>query len=211
MKRTNGANVSLRILKVVLPVLVLLFVQANAHAQSYTREEQYCYDMVQGKVAWDASGNTKWVEANARNLCKRTTNPKKTVQCFHANIADGQTWQQGIEACRPDVINPNSSAPVKGFNVQQATFGSGGARRGAYVQIGPRSWKEVNADGQTSFKFREENRDEWSVYLHDPSRNVSIQIDLFRKKISYRDATSPKRDIYDILGSSSNSGWSSGM
>jgi hypothetical protein len=195
-------------LKVALPVLVMLFVQAGAHAQSYTREEQYCYDMVQGKVAWNASGNVKWAEQNARSLCKGTTNPKKTVQCFHAMISDGQTWQQGIAAGRPEILNPNPAAPVKGFNVQRADFGNGGTRLGAYVQIGPKSWKETNAQDQTRFKFKEVNRDEWSVYLNDPSRNVSIQIDLFRKKIIYHDANSPKRDLYDVLGSSNHSGWS---
>ena len=207
MPRIDAEKPLSGMLNVVLPVLVMLFVQAGAHAQSYTREEQYCYDMVQGKVAWNASGNVKWAEQNARSLCKGTTNPKKTVQCFHASIVGGQTWQQGIAACRPEMLNPNPAAVVKGFNVQRADFGSGGIHKGAYVQIGPDTWKEVDAQGQTKFKFKEVNRGEWSVFLHDPSRNVSIQIDLFRKKVIYNDADSPKRDLYDVLGSSSNSRW----
>jgi hypothetical protein len=198
-------------LKVGLPVLAMLFVQAGARAQSYTREEQYCYNMVQGKVPWNAEGNLTWAEQNVRSLCKGTTNPKKTINCFRSMISDGQTWQQGIAACKPEVLNPNPAAPVKGYSVQRADFGSGGTRLGAYVQTGPKSWKEVGAQDQTRFKFKEVNRDEWSVYLNDPSRNVSIQIDLFRKKISYHDANSPKRDLYDVLGSSSKSGWSDVM
>ena len=208
MNSINAENLSLGMLKVGLPVLVLLFVQAGAHAQSYTREEQYCYNMVQGKVPWNAEGNTTWVEQNVRSLCKGTTNPKRTINCFRASISNGLDWQQGIAACRPEKLNPNPAAPVKGYNLQRADFGSGGVRLGAYVQTGPKNWKEVNAQDQTRFKFKEVNRDEWSVYLNDPSRNVSIQIDLFRKKISYRDANSPKRDLYDVLGSSNNSGWS---
>ena len=207
MQRIDAEKLLLGMLKVVLPVLVMLIVQAGAHAQSYTREEQYCYDLVQGKVAWNASGNVKWAEQNARSLCKGTTNPKKTVQCFHASIVDGQTWQQGVAACRPEMLNPNPAAAVKGFNVQRADFGSGGIHKGAYVQTGPDTWKEVDAQGQTRFKFKEVKRGEWSVFLHDPSRNVSIQIDLFRKKVIYSDGNNPKRDLYDVLGSSSNSGW----
>jgi hypothetical protein len=208
LNRINARNLSLGPLMVGLPALVLLFVQAGAQAQSHTQYEQYCYDMVQGKVAWNAAGNLTWSEQNVRNLCKGTTNPKKTINCFRAAISGGQNWQQGIAACRPEVLNPNPNAAVKGDNVQRADYGTGGVKFGYYAQTGPKNWKEVNEKDQTHFKFNEVNRDEWSVYLNDPSRNVSIQIDLFRKKISYRNADSPKRDLYDVLGSSRDSGWS---
>ena len=61
----------------------------------------------------------------------------------------------------------------------------------------------------TNFNFNEVNRDEWSVYLHDPSRDVRIQIDLHTRKIYYSDAHSPRRELYSIQSSSAKaSGWS---
>lgn len=89
--------------------------------------------------------------------------------------------------------------PVKGGNVQQVNFEGGGTKLGGYVQTGPKKWVEVNTQGTTTFEFDEVNRDEWSVYLKDPSRNVSIHIDLFRKMIRYSDAQTPWRDQYTVL------------
>ena len=68
---------------------------------------------------------------------------------------------------------------------------------GRYVQTGTGKWKEIpkSPDG-TTFHFNETNRDMWSVYLHDPSRNVRIQIDLHTRKIYYSDPQAPKREQY---------------
>ena len=55
-----------------------------------------------------------------------------------------------------------------------------------YRQFNCHDWKEIGVkyfdggireDGK-DFNFKEANRDEWSVYLHDPARYVSIQLDL---------------------------------
>lgn len=64
-------------------------------------------------------------------------------------------------------------------------------------------WIEQGSDG-ASFSFDEQNRDDWSVYLSDPSRGVRLQIDLHRKQIFYADETAPQmRPLYGIVGSSS--------
>jgi hypothetical protein len=64
-------------------------------------------------------------------------------------------------------------------------------------------WIEQGSNG-ASFTFDEQNRDDWSVYLTDPSRGVRLQIDLHRKQIFYADASAPQmRPLYGIVGSSS--------
>lgn len=57
---------------------------------------------------------------------------------------------------------------------------------GKFSQLSPTRWVEDN--GVTSFAFTEVNRDMWSVYLYDTHRDISIQLDLFRKEIIYSDA-----------------------
>lgn len=42
----------------VLSLFALIFFQ-SANAQSYTQNEQNCFNLVQGNVAWDKAGNSK--------------------------------------------------------------------------------------------------------------------------------------------------------
>lgn len=99
---------------------------------------------------------------------------------------------------RFDLYDIQRSSRVSGYTGQQAYFGQGGTFLGGYFQTGPGSWKEVDANGSTSHTFNEANRDDWSIYLHDPGRNVDIQIDLFRNKIVYSDASNAGFDLYDV-------------
>ncbi|EGV27700.1 PLAT repeat-containing protein [Thiorhodococcus drewsii AZ1] len=69
---------------------------------------------------------------------------------------------------------------------------------GKYVKTGANVWSEYDASGKPTYKFRETNRDAWSVYLNDPSRNVQLQLDLHRKWVSYGEDGGPKRDLYRI-------------
>lgn len=100
-----------------------------------------------------------------------------------------------------------STEVVNGYEVEQVDFGSGGEKLGAYYQISPNAWKETDAQGKTTFKFAETTRDQWSVYLEDPSRKVNIQIDLHRKKVRYSDPNTPIRDQYDVLSAAAVNGW----
>jgi hypothetical protein len=61
-------------------------------------------------------------------------------------------------------------------------------------------WVEKNAAGEVSFRFDEIGRDEWSVYLRDRSRNVRLQLDLWRKQINYAAGDDPMRPLYAITG-----------
>jgi hypothetical protein len=96
------------------------------------------------------------------------------------------------------------ATPVNGRNVNVVEFGDGsGQVLGTFRQVGEQQWVEQNKQGQTTFSFRETQRDDWSVYLYDASRNASLQLDLHRKRVGYSDTNNPKmRDVYAIVGSS---------
>ncbi|MDX1569924.1 MAG: hypothetical protein R3200_05510 [Xanthomonadales bacterium] len=70
--------------------------------------------------------------------------------------------------------------------------------RGRFEQAADGRWAELDGNGRVAFTFRETGRDDWSVYLNDPSRNVQIQIDLYRKMISFGSNNAPKQDLYRI-------------
>lgn len=85
-----------------------------------------------------------------------------------------------------------SGNQVNGRNVNQV-FHS----QGKFVDNGGGNWSEIGNNGG-GFNFRENNRDDWSVYLFDASRNVNIQLDIHTKTIYYSDANSGRRPLYKI-------------
>src|SRR5690242_267994 len=105
MNAISQKSISISLFKLVLPLLVLLFIQAAANAQSYTPEEQNCYSLVQGKVAYDQAGSKTWNEANVRNLCQGTTNATQTIKCFSTKISAGVAWNMASSACSPSALN----------------------------------------------------------------------------------------------------------
>lgn len=109
MRASYQKNMSIGIFKLVLPLFVLLIIQVAANAQSYTAEEQNCFEMVQGKVAYDQAGNKTWAEVNLRNLCKGTTNADATVNCFRSKISGGMTWINAASACSPRALKSTSA------------------------------------------------------------------------------------------------------
>ena len=68
--------------------------------------------------------------------------------------------------------------------------------------VGVGRWEERGSDGN-GFQFNEDRRDDWSVYLLDPSRGVKLQLDLHTRKVMYSDSGAPSpRPLYDITGMS---------
>ncbi|MEP3048028.1 MAG: hypothetical protein ABJL55_21935 [Roseibium sp.] len=98
-------------------------------------------------------------------------------------------------------VTPLPYSNVNGSNVVQVDFPAG-----KFKQAGWRQWHETDAQGRVRFNFQEQARDEWSVYMFDASRNVSIQLDLYRKKILYGQGNQPKTDLYDIVNASATGG-----
>ena len=78
-------------------------------------------------------------------------------------------------------------------------FGKNSQIIGVYRQIDDQNWVEKSYSNDSSFKFHEENRDALSVYLHDPSRNIDIKLDLERKAIYYSDKNKTDVEIYKII------------
>ena len=69
---------------------------------------------------------------------------------------------------------------VNGQNVEVVQTAGGSFRK----QPGG-GWVEMDSSGRTAFNFQETGRDDWSVYLNDASRDVQLQLDLHRRKVSY--------------------------
>ena len=82
---------------------------------------------------------------------------------------------------------------MNGHNLADATYAAGEFR-----QVGAHEWRELDQKGTVRFTFVEQQRDAWSVYLEDPSRHVSIQLDAFRKVVRYRPGSAPWVDLYAI-------------
>lgn len=87
----------------------------------------------------------------------------------------------------------------------------GASRRdvqGIYKQVAADQWTEDAPDGSIRFTFTEQQRDDWSVYLHDASRNVNIQLDLHRKKVGYSVGRAERIDLYNVVHSLTKlNGW----
>ncbi|MEM1368101.1 MAG: hypothetical protein AAGG02_08785 [Cyanobacteria bacterium P01_H01_bin.15] len=87
-----------------------------------------------------------------------------------------------------------TSGGLTGRNVMQANYADG-----RFQKTQPGGWQEFNAVGEATFSFQETARDDWSVYLIDPSRNLQIQIDIHRKMISWGQNNGPRSDLYPIV------------
>ncbi len=87
-----------------------------------------------------------------------------------------------------------------GRNVVMVEYYSPSMNRGALIKDASGKWLEKDLTGKTSFTFNEVGRDDWSVYLQDPSRNVALQLDLHTLQVKYGSigATS-MTPIYNIL------------
>lgn len=98
-----------------------------------------------------------------------------------------------------------------GRNVNMVVFGNGGTAAGSFrLASSNGEWVETGVDHQKiNFRFREVNRDDWSVYLNDASRGVDIQLDLHTKKVLYSDRSNPqRRELYSVLDASARmNGW----
>ncbi|NMD08974.1 MAG: hypothetical protein GYA66_13470, partial [Phyllobacteriaceae bacterium] len=93
---------------------------------------------------------------------------------------------------------------VNGLNVGEVRHANGSFRQQA------NGWAEIDAAGVAGFLFTETGRDEWSVYLKDPSRDVTIQLDLYQKQIFYSDNNNPRAPLYDIVSAAAGGGAATG-
>lgn len=80
-------------------------------------------------------------------------------------------------------------AQVNGQNVTLVQFTTEDKQRGLFRQVADKSWIEAGAKGEKRFEFTETGRDEWSVYLNDPSREIQVQLDLYTKEVKFTQGT----------------------
>lgn len=116
MNTINRKTILMSIFKFVLPLFVILFIQVAVNAQSYTQEEQNCYNQVQNKVAWNKEGSNVWGEDNARNLCRGATDTYVRVKCFVSNMPQ-LGWQRATEKCAAPAVADPSAPAQPAFNL----------------------------------------------------------------------------------------------
>jgi hypothetical protein len=101
-----------------------------------------------------------------------------------------------------------SSSRASGWLANRVECGGAAATGTAFKQVSAAGWTEDKPDGTVAFTFNETGRDDWSVYLQDPSRNVAIQLDLFRLMTVYQEAGGAKRDLYPVVSALTKvNGW----
>lgn len=62
--------------------------------------EEDCFELVQGRVAWDQDGAKNWNSTNVTALCADTPNPLATIACFSRGIQTHDDWQLAINECK---------------------------------------------------------------------------------------------------------------
>jgi len=113
----------------------------------------------------------EWVNNNIETLCQGATNADDRIICFADGIAKHNSWETALADC---------TAPLNGETTSKVYFSQGSFAQNAS------GWTEYGLDGEARFTFEERTRDEWSVYLYDSSRDVRLQLDLWRKKSAMR-------------------------
>lgn len=94
-------------------VLDILNEYVNGGAVGYPgspNAELECFSHVQGRIAWDYTGQTQWVPTNVQNLCRGTRVATEPGRCFHRAMHEGgrgigiggMPWQWGpaLELCQ---------------------------------------------------------------------------------------------------------------
>jgi hypothetical protein len=95
----------------------------------------------------------------------------------------------------PNAANP--AAVVNGLNVTTVLHANG-----AFRVKGLRLWVEEDRNGVTKFSFGEEKRDESSVVLFDPARNLRVRLDLKQKRVLLSAGTPQFSPLYPIASAS---------
>jgi hypothetical protein len=111
----------------------------------------------------------------------------QTGDLFFGYIADGGDYLA--------LSGELSASGVTGSTVGYVYHGDG-----EFVQTGDNEWIERSLTNGDEIYFEEVERDEWSVYLYDPSRDVSIQLDLWTREIIFDDNTGQEPFVlYSII------------
>lgn len=83
-----------------------------------------------------------------------------------------------------------------GWNAWRIEYSRGGQRFGEFRRHEDGRWVEER--GGRQYWFEEQRRDARNVWLYDRSRNLTIQLDIGRKQIWYREGNADSRLLYDM-------------
>lgn len=85
----------------LLLALVLMFVWLTpAFAAPQNQTESDCYYAVQGKVAWNQTGQTSWTPEGLPRLCAGVEDIGVRIACFKDKVKAGIVWHQAADQCR---------------------------------------------------------------------------------------------------------------
>lgn len=106
--------------------IVIAAATSTAGAQpSPTAAERECAQAVQGKVAWNQSGNRQWQPGNVAQLCAGVVDVPARIECFQKEVKRHDDWSRAITACTaaapsPGVAPAPASAPAQTVQTTRA-------------------------------------------------------------------------------------------
>ena len=152
----------------------------------------------------------KWTAFDeSHNAVMAFTETKRDAAVVYLLREDGMTTLQINLERRMVVVAPAGQEPrdlapvttatsgplVNGYMLTEAAFAEGKAR---FVSTDDGLWTEYGGDGEPLAVFKEEGRDDWSVYLFDAGRNLRIQLDVWRRMVGISVDGKPMEDFHPI-------------
>ena len=114
-------------------------------------------------------------------------------------IVPTQTEQTIQQESNDNQTHSTPTTEVNAASLKLVEFGKNSQISGVYRQIDAHNWVEKSYSNDRTFKFQEVDRDEWSVYLHDPLRNIDIELDLETHAVYYSDKNKKDVEVYKII------------
>ena len=138
---------------------------STALTLDYYRIDLECQEQYYGTL--DAKGNMT-ISTYVSHTLQFYDN--QTGEFFFSYVANDEDYLE--------ISGELAASGVTGLTVGYVAYDGG-----EFDQIGDNEWRETNnTDGEEHY-FEEEERDEWSVYLYDSSRNINIQLNLWTREI----------------------------
>jgi hypothetical protein len=109
--------------------------------------------------------------------------------------AEAKSWVNSSLNLSGFLKNSSTDFPTNSVNACNAVYADYGT--GVLFEASGSNWVEFSP--HSTYAFQETHRDEWSVYLEDPSRGVELQVDFHTDQIFYSDKSTPKRPQYKII------------
>ena len=163
---------------------ILAFFVMTEPADEYYYEDEVAATAPLPDYEGDAisSPTQDYDEADDLSAEQATTSPTES---------ENMTSAETVEEIEPESINA--------YMIEFIEMDAGHGSPSTIVMEGEGVWLETHPNGDTHY-FREEARDEWSVYLRDDERGVTLQLDINLMEVLYSDDNDgTRRKLYNIL------------